>query len=102
MVLRGERERLLGRLLRRRRRGVAVAGLDRLASGRADGLDRARFGGQGGGLGRLLPGELLLAAAEVAVGRRAAVDRTQQVELADERARTAIEVLTDEPLDGAV
>src|SRR5258706_1163670 len=78
----GERDRLLGRLLRGRR-GVAVPRTDR--------LDGARVGGQGGGLAGRLPGELLLAAAEVAVGRRLAVDGTQEVELADERARAAVE-----------
>src|SRR5262249_56961172 len=42
--------------------------------------------------GRRFPRELLLAAAEVAVGRRLLVDRAEQIQLPAERAGTASEV----------
>src|SRR5579883_3261717 len=43
------------------------------------------------GLAGLLPEELALVAAEVAVGGGLAVDRPQEVQLADQRGRAAIE-----------
>ena len=48
------------------------------------------------GLVRLLPGEVVVLAAEVAVGRGLLVDRTVQVEVLAERARTQVELVVDE------
>src|SRR6185312_5985219 len=104
-LVRGGRraERLARRLLAGRLGRAAVAVRVAVAvRRRAHRLNRARLRGQGRRLVRLLPGELLLAAAEVTVRRRLLVDRAEQVELADERARTAIEVLADEALDRAL
>ena len=52
--------------------------------------------GQRGGLVGLLPGEVVVVAAEVAVGGGLLVDRAVQVELLAEGARAQVEVLVDE------
>ncbi len=48
------------------------------------------------GLVRSLPGEVVVVAAEVAVGRGLRVDRSPQVEVAQDRSRPEVEVLDDE------
>src|SRR5687767_6359932 len=52
-------------------------------------------GAQGGGLVRLLPGEVVVLAAEVPVGGGLLVDRPVQVEVAPDRGRAQVEVLAD-------
>ena len=61
---------------------------------------QAGGGAQCVGLVRALPREVVVVAAEVAVGGRLAVDGTAQVEVAEDGRRTQVEVLADEPLDG--
>ena len=51
---------------------------------------------QGVGLVRLLPGEVVVLAAKVAVGRRLLEDRPVQVEVLAEGARPQIEVIVDQ------
>src|SRR5690606_3152839 len=58
-----------------------------------------RVGAQRGCLGRGLPGELRLVAAEVAVGGGLREDRTQQVELLDDGLGAQVEVAADQLLD---
>ena len=53
-------------------------------------------GAQCGGLVGLLPGELRLVAAEVAVRGSAGIDRAQQVQGLDDRLRAQVEVAADE------
>ena len=56
-------------------------------------------GAQRCGLVGALPREVVVVAAEVAVGGGLLVDRTPQVEIAQDRRRAQVEVLADEPLD---
>src|SRR5215471_13328767 len=70
----------------------------------ATSLDRFRDDEAGGfakgiRLVRLLPRELGLVAAEVAVCGRLRVDRAAQIEVADDRARPQVEVLLDQRVD---
>ena len=67
------------------RRGVSGSDGCRIALAEAGGL------AQRVGLVRLLPGEVVVLAAEVAVGRGLLVDRPVQVEVLAERARTQVE-----------
>src|SRR5579864_7927554 len=50
----------------------------------------------------VLPGEVLLVAAEMAVGRGLAIDRPAQIEIADDAGRAHREVLADQGLDAPV
>ena len=68
-------------------------GVGRLGAAEAGGL------AQRVSLVGLLPGEVVVLAAEVAVGRRLLVDRPVQVERLAERARAEVEVLVDQPRD---
>src|SRR3954449_7378485 len=56
-------------------------------------------GAQRGGLVGALPREVVVVAPEVAVGGCLAVDRPAEVEVAQDRRRTQVEVLLDERLD---
>src|SRR6185503_7816734 len=87
--------RRLPRANRRRRRQQRRWRLDR----RRVALAEAGGVAQGVGLVRLLPGEVVVLAAEVAVGRGLLVDRPVQVEVVAERAGTQVEVLLDELRD---
>src|SRR4051794_15273198 len=84
-----------------RRRPLNAAGARRGSA--AHGLGRADAGGrpQLGRLVALLPGEVVVLAAEVAVGRRLLVDRAVQLEVRADRAGPQVEVLVDELEDPA-
>src|SRR5690349_7472112 len=80
---------------RTRRRRARPERLDDDAGlGSAEACGRA----QGGGLVRLLPREVVVLTAEVAVGGHLLVDRTVQLEVLAEGARAQIEVLHHELL----
>src|SRR6185369_17839923 len=59
----------------------------------------SRIGSQRGGLVGSFPGEVRIVATEVAIGRRLAVDGTQQVEHLHDALRAQVEVLGDQLLD---
>ena len=77
---------------------AGCAGRGRLLRRRAGAAVRADAGllSQQVSLIGLLPGEVVVVAPEVTVGGRLAVDRPAQVELADERPGTQVEVLVDQ------
>src|SRR5918998_225899 len=75
-----------------------ASGLRRSGHGRRRG---AEAGGRGehGGLVGLLPREVVVLAAEVAVGRGLLVDRPMELEVLAEGAGAQVEVLVDQPGD---
>src|SRR5688500_837263 len=85
----------------RRRRAAGDGGPSARTAGeaqalRVDRLTEAGLGAQEIGLVGLLPREVVVVAAEVAVRRGLLVDRPVQVEVLAERARPQVEVLVDE------